>query len=49
MMSKQDRDHVIHEAVRRHHYKLQEVANHLGLHFSTVSVIAKREAKQIQK
>ena len=46
---KPDRDTRIHNAVRVHHYKLQEVADHLGLHFSTISVIAKREAPQIRK
>ena len=46
---KLDRDTRIHDAVRVHHYKLQEVADHLGLHFSTISVIAKREASRIRK
>jgi len=32
----------IHEAVRTHHYKLKEVGDHLGLNYSTISVIAKR-------
>jgi len=44
-----DRDRRIHEAVRLHHYKLQEVANHLGLHFSTISVIAKRQDLSARK
>ncbi len=44
-----DRDHRIHEAVRLHHYKLREVADHLDLHFSTISVIAKRQDSLIQK
>jgi putative transposase len=39
---KRERDHAIHRAVRAHHYTLQEVAEHLGLHYSTISVIAKR-------
>ena len=45
------RNQRIHAAVRDHHYTLQEVGDHLGLHFSTISVIAKRvaEAQQIQK
>ena len=38
---KSDRAVRIHDAVRVHHYKLQEVADHLGLHFTTISVIAK--------
>ena len=46
---KLDRDACIHDAVRVHHYRLQEVADHLGLHFTTISVIAKREAARIQK
>jgi putative transposase len=41
---KATRDQRIHEAVLCHHYKLREVAEHTGLHFSTISVIAKREA-----
>jgi putative transposase len=48
MADKQDRDTRIHAATRVHHYKLQEVADHLGLHFSTISVIAKRAASRIQ-
>jgi hypothetical protein len=48
-IGKRDRDARIHHAVRVHHYKLQEVADHLGLHFSTISVIAKRQASEIQK
>lgn len=47
--NKPDRDQCIHEAVRIHHYKLQEVADHLGIHFSTVSVIARRQANLIRK
>jgi putative transposase len=45
------RDQRIHDAVREHHYTLQEVGDHLGLHFSTISVIAKRlaEAQRIRK
>lgn len=48
---KATRDERIHEAVLCHHYKLREVAEYTGLHFSTISVIAKREAeaKQIRK
>ena len=41
---KASRDERIHEAVRVHGYTLQEVADHLGLHYTTVSVIAKRVA-----
>ena len=47
--SRRDRDRLIRAAVRVHHYKLQEVADHLGLHFTTISVIAKREATEIQE
>ena len=43
---RQDRDARIHEAVRRYHYRLQEVGDYLGLHFTTISVIARREAAE---
>ncbi len=46
---RRDRDARIHDAVRLHHYRLQEVADHLGLHFTTISVIAKREASWIRE
>ena len=46
---KADRNARIHTAVRIYHYKLHEVADYLGLHFSTISVIAKREASRIQE
>jgi len=46
---KSERDARIHDAVRVFHYRLREVADYLGLHFSTVSVIAKRQASEIQK
>jgi len=42
---KQARNQCIHDTVRKHHYTLQEVGDHLGLHFSTVSVIAKRASE----
>jgi putative transposase len=42
--SKLDRNERIHDAVRVHHYRLQDVADHLGLHFSTISAIAKQQA-----
>jgi len=41
---KASRDQRIHEAVREHHYTLQQVGEHLGLHFTTVSIIAKQVA-----
>jgi len=44
-----DRDRCIREAIRLHHYRLREVAEHLGLHFSTISVIAKRQDAVIRK
>ncbi len=47
--SRSDRDRRIRDAVREHHYKLREVADHLGLHFTTISVIAKREASRARK
>jgi len=40
------RDLRIHDAVRKHHYTLQQVGEHVGLHFSTISVIAKRVAAE---
>ena len=46
---KSDRDTRIHDAVRVHHYKLQEVADHPGLHFSTISVIVNRQASRIRE
>jgi putative transposase len=39
---KATRNQRIHAAVRTHQYTLQEVADHLGLCYSTISVIAKR-------
>jgi putative transposase len=36
------RNERIHTAVRKHQYRLQEVGDHLGLCYSTISVIAKR-------
>jgi hypothetical protein len=41
LASKLDRDARIHDAVHLYHYKLEEVGEYLGLHFSTVSAIAK--------
>jgi len=46
---KSDRDARIYDAVRVHHCRLREVAEYLGLHFSTISMIAKQEAERIQK
>lgn len=48
-VGKSDRDVRIHDAVRLHHYRLQEVATHLGLHFTTISVIARRQAARIRE
>ena len=39
---KPTRNERIHAAVRKHQYKLKEVGDHLGLCYSTFSVIAKR-------
>ena len=39
---KPTRNQQIHEAVRKHQYKLKEVGDHLGLNYSTISFIAKR-------
>jgi hypothetical protein len=41
---KAERDRRIHTAVRAHEYTLQAVANFLGFHYSTISMIAKRVA-----
>jgi len=49
MADKADRNQRIHEAVRSYHYKLREVAAHLGLHFSTISVIARAHDSSIRK
>jgi len=35
------RDERIYQAVRRHHHNLRGAADHLGLHFSTINVVAK--------
>ena len=42
VVDKATRNERIHTAVRKHQYKLQEVGDHLGLCYSTISVIAKR-------
>lgn len=42
---KTTRNERIHAAIRVHQYTLQEVADHLGLCYSTISVIAKRVAE----
>ena len=51
IVDKSDRNERIYKAVRAYGYTLKEVADALGLHYSTVSVIAKRvkEAKKDQK
>ena len=33
----QSRERVVHEAYRQHGYRLAEIANHLGVHYATVS------------
>jgi putative transposase len=38
---KETRNERIHEAMRVHEYTLKELAEYLGLHYSTISVIAK--------
>ncbi len=42
VMDKPTRNERIHVAVRKHGYLLKEVGDHLGLCYSTISVIAKR-------
>ncbi len=44
--SKEVRDAKIFEAVRVHEYRLAQVQDHLGLHYSTISRIASRVAEQ---
>jgi len=39
---KATRNERIYQAVRIHHYTLREVGDHVGLLYSTISVIAKR-------
>jgi putative transposase len=41
---KAERDRLIHAAVRVHEYTLQVVADFLGLHYSTISIVTKRVA-----
>jgi len=45
------RNERIHEAMRIHEYTLKELSEHLKLHYSTISVIARRvdEALEVQK
>jgi len=45
---KKSRNLKIHEAMRVHEYTLKELSAFLGLHYSTVSVIAKKVDKQAQ-
>jgi putative transposase len=42
---KKERNQQIHAAIRVHEYTLQTVADFLGLHYSTISVIAKHVAE----
>jgi hypothetical protein len=39
-LKRSDCDAHIHEPVRLHHYKLQEVGDDLGLHFSIIRAIS---------
>ena len=48
MSDKAIRDGLINKATRVHYYKLQEVGDYLGLHYSTISVIANRVAEAHQ-
>jgi hypothetical protein len=45
VIDKKARDRRIHAATRVHEYALQAVADFLGLHYSTISMIAKRIAE----
>ena len=40
--NKELRNRQIHQAVRTHRYTLRQVADHLGLHYSTISLICSR-------
>jgi len=42
------RDERIYQAVRVHHYTLREVGDHVGLLYSTISVIAKRVHEKME-
>jgi hypothetical protein len=42
---RENRAQQIHAATRVHEYTLQAVADFLGLHYSTISMIAKRIAE----
>jgi REP-associated tyrosine transposase len=43
---KASRDEQIYQAVRVHDYTLKEVAKYVDLHYSTISAIAKRAARE---
>jgi len=43
---KASRNEQIYQAIRVHEYTLKEVANFLGLYYSTISVIAKRVTEE---
>jgi len=45
---KATRNELIHRAVRIHQYRLKEVGDHLGLCYSTISVIAKRVEERVE-
>ncbi len=46
--SKEDRDAKIHEATRVYEYKLAELQEYLGLHYSTISRIAARSENELR-
>jgi hypothetical protein len=46
---KTTRNRKIHDAVRKYEYTLKEVADHLGLHYTTVSVVTKKVAEETGK
>ena len=45
---KETRNQCIHDAACEYHYTLREIGDFLGLHFSTISVIARREDSKIK-
>lgn len=44
--TKQKRDHMIEEAVENYGYTQKEIADHLGLHYSTISRLMKQNEKK---
>ena len=47
--TRQERNQAIAEAGLRHGYSQQEIAAHIGLHYSTVSRIVQREREKSKR